>query len=68
MRFQHWTRVARRFLRHLAKRKLPIESVSAIDVVRYLDSLKLKHHRRPFPDHSRRMHRASIHRLLALWA
>jgi len=62
----NYPHVARPFLRHLAKRKQAIESVTAADVARYLDSLKLKRYRRPFPDHSRRMHRASIHMLLRL--
>jgi integrase/recombinase XerD len=62
----NYPHVARRFLRYLAQKKQPIDSVSAADVARYLDSLKLKRHRRPFPDHSRRMHRASIHMLLRL--
>ena len=62
----NYPHVARPFLRYLAKRKQSIESVSGADVARYLDSLKLKRYRRPFPDHSRRMHRASIHMLLRL--
>lgn len=62
----NYPHVARPFLRYLATRKQTIESVTAADVARYLDSLKLKRYRRPFPDHSRRMHRASIHMLLRL--
>jgi integrase/recombinase XerD len=62
----NYPHVARPFLRYLAKRRQPIELVSAVDVARYLDSLKVKRCRRPFPDHSRRMHRASIHMLLRL--
>jgi integrase/recombinase XerD len=62
----NYPHVARPFLRHLAKNGQVIETVSAADVARYLDSLKLKRYRRPFPDHSRRMHRASIHMLLRL--
>jgi integrase/recombinase XerD len=62
----NYPHVARPFLRHLAKNGQVIETVSAAYVARYLDSLKLKRYRRPFPDHSRRMHRASIHMLLRL--
>ena len=57
---------ARRFLRDLERRALKIETVSSADVERYLDALRMKRRRGPFPDHSRRMHRASIHMLLRL--
>jgi integrase/recombinase XerD len=62
----NYPHVTRCFLRHLAKSGQAIEAVSTADVTRYLDSLKLKRCRRPFPDHSRRMHRAAIHMLLRL--
>lgn len=57
---------ARRFLRDLERRGLKIETVTSADVERYLDALRMKRRRGPFPDHSRRMHRASIHMLLRL--
>jgi integrase/recombinase XerD len=57
---------ARRFLRDLERRALKIETVSSADVERYLDALRMKRRRGPLPDHSRRMHRASIHMLLRL--
>jgi site-specific recombinase XerD len=56
----------RRFLRELDRRRQAIESVQATDIERYLDSLKIKRYRGPFPDHSRRMHRAAIRMLLRL--
>ena len=56
----------RRFLRDLELRGQAVEAVSPTDVERYLDSLRLKRYRRPFPDHSRKMHRAAIRMLLRL--
>ncbi len=56
----------RRFLRALERRGLTVETVTAADVDRHLDSLRLRRYRRPFPDHSRRMHRAAIQMLLRL--
>ncbi|MGO9792925.1 MAG: site-specific integrase [Solirubrobacteraceae bacterium] len=63
---QNYPVAVRRFLRDLERRGLAVEAVSAAEVERYLDSLKLKRYRRPFPDHSRRMHRAAIRMLLRL--
>jgi len=62
----NYPHVARPFLRHLENSGQGIETVSAADVARYLDSLKLKRYRRAFPDHSRRMHRAAIHMVLRI--
>jgi integrase/recombinase XerD len=62
----NYPHVARPFLRHLKRSGQDIEKVSAADVNCYLDSLKRKRFGRPFPDHSRRMHRAAIHMLLRL--
>ena len=56
----------RRFLRHLERRRLKIESVTPADVERHIDALRLKRRRGPFPIHSRRMHRAAIRMLLRL--
>ena len=56
----------RRFLRALERRGLTMETVTAADVDRHLDSLRLRRYRGPFPDHSRRMHRAAIQMLLRL--
>lgn len=62
----NYPHVTRPFLRHLARSGQAIETVSAADLARYLDCLKRKRCRRPFPDHSRRMHRAAIRMLLRL--
>lgn len=62
----NYPHVARRFLRYLTKKRQPIESVSASTVARYLDSLKRKRSTGPYPNHLRRLHRASIHMLLRL--
>jgi integrase/recombinase XerD len=56
----------RRFLRALERRGLTVETVTAADVDRHLDSLRLQGYRGKFPDHSRRMHRAAIKMLLRL--
>jgi integrase/recombinase XerD len=63
---QNYPFVIRRFLRNLKRRQQAIETVSPSDVEHYLDSLRLKRYRGPFPDHSRRMHRAAIRMLLRL--
>jgi integrase/recombinase XerD len=57
---------ARCFLRELERRGRAVGSVSPADLERYLDSLRLKRRRGPFPDQLRRMHRAAIHMLLRL--
>ena len=56
----------RRFLRALERRGLTVETVTAADVDLHLDSLRLRRYRGPFPNHSRRMHRAAIQMLLRL--
>mgnify|MGYP000878746893 CR=1 FL=1 len=56
----------RRFLRALERRGLTVETVTAADVDHHLDSLRLRRYRGPFPNHSRRMHRAAIQMLLRL--
>ena len=56
----------RRYLRDLARRGQAVEAVSPADVESYLDSLRPVRHSGPFPDHSRRMHRAAIRMLLRL--
>ena len=56
----------RRFLRALERRGQTVGSVTPTDVDHHLDSLRCRRHRGPFPDHSRRMHRAAIRMLLRL--
>jgi integrase/recombinase XerD len=56
----------RRFLRVLERRGQAVGTVTPADVDRHLDSLRPTRRRGPFPDHSRRMHRAAIHMLLRL--
>jgi site-specific recombinase XerD len=63
---QNYPVAIRRFLRNLKRRRQAIETISPSDVEHYLDSLRLKRYRGPFPDHSRRMHRAAIRMLLRL--
>jgi integrase/recombinase XerD len=55
---------ARCFLRDLERRGQTVESVSPLDLERYLDSLRLKRRRGPTPAQWRRMHRAAIKMLL----
>ncbi len=63
---QNYPVAIRRFLRDLERRGRGIESVSAADVEGYLDTLRYKRRRGPFPNHLRRMHRAAIRMLLRL--
>ena len=63
---QNYPVAVRRFLRNLERRGRRVESVTPADVESYLDTLRIRHGRGPFPNHSRRMHRAAIEMLLRL--
>ena len=57
---QNYPVAVRRFLRDLERRGRRVESGSPADVESYLDTLRLRRGRGPFPDHSRRMHRKDL--------